>query len=340
MATPAKKKKRRVPARHTEEIPMKIPVPPQPEPIPAKVPSKNMGLRIRLAVVVLAIGAYFYVHHHTSEPAAPGAAAAPASAFTAAPIPPEWGGVLDLKKISSFDVRADTSDFWVSAGGEVIVLAGDGLEDYVNGDLSHTAAIGAGPNEAMACNGNSIYVTDSDNNYISRYHRDFTPAGGFNVPGAVRLLGMTWSNSSRALFVSDVAGQTLYKVSPSGEVLGKRRIDKTNYTAQGFAYDVSEAGDRVVVTDIYNGCIRMVDDVGKGEKTLSGLCGAPTNRRPAMMNNMLYVPCEQSGVVIVVDAQGRNKGYLDIKGAPIIRAGHDGCLYIFTGDEISKYKPI
>lgn len=344
---PAKKKESRVQAGPSKKPPL---IPTAPETFEQKNTESNFpqassmstGTRIRIAAVLAAVGIYFFVHHHFSASAGEAAAPAPAAAAaqpTIQPIPPSWGNELKLEKISSFAVRPDTTDFWVNSKGNAIVLAGDGLEYYVAGELSRTAAIGMGPNQALACNGSSIFVTDSDNNYVSHYNMSFARVGGFAVRGATRLLGMTWSAENDALFISDVAGQILYKISADGTILGKKRIDKTAYSAQGFAYDVAEAGRRLIVTDIYNGCIRLVDPSGKGEVTLQGLCPSEYNRRIALVHGKLYVPCEQSGAIMVVDEHGGNEGYLDIN-SPIVRAGHDGFLYIFVGDEIRKYRAL
>jgi hypothetical protein len=132
----------------------------------------------------------------------------------------------------------------------------------------------------------------------------------------------------------------IYLLSADGKVKQRRKVDLSENSVNGFVYDLAPGPDRLIVTDIYNGRVAFFGSSGKAVKSLTGLCSSNLNRRVAYLNGNLYVPCEQSGAVMVVDGQGHAKGYLEAKGASFARAGHDGFLYVLADGEIRKYKPL
>jgi len=309
------------------------PIPAAPQPAPAS----GGGWKGRVAIAVLVVVALAYYSHRSAAPNAPGAAPA-AGPPALQPIPAEWGSELKLEKVSSLDAPDGVMDFYVGAKGDVYTVTGDTLSWYSAGKLSATAGIGSAPNRSLASDGKSLYVTDSDNATVARFTMGLAAAGGFQIKGASRLLGLAWSASSSLLEVCDVDGQNLYGVTVDGQLKEKRKLPK-GYVA-GFVYDVTETNGRVAVTDIYNGCIYLLSTTGKAVETLERLGPSPHNRRMALVNGNLYVPCDVQGVLLVVDMQGKIKGYVQEKYAPFARSGHDGFLYALSDGEIKKFKPL
>lgn len=338
-----KKKKRVAPARAPKPGPAKAEAAPvRTDPSPSGAAESNLGTRLRVIIVVLAVGVFFFTRWRASRPAtadAAGAAPPAAVAATGFQVPADWGASVKLKEISSFTAPQDTRDFYVSSKGEVVFLTGSSLYDYTAaGDLSYTANLGTGPNRSMACDGKSIYLTDSDNGVIYRFNMDFSAAGSIQVLGGSHLMGIGWSPTDRVLIACEAGGTCYYSVSPDGKTQKKHLLDRSKASTASFIYDVAEDHGGFAITDTSNEYI-ILTSLGGGTQFQPGPGTDTVGRRIAIINGFYYVPCDQ-GPVAIYDDKWAHKGYLDAQNAAYARAGRDGFLYILAQGDILKYKPL
>jgi len=172
----------------------------------------------------------------------------------------------------------------------VVFLTGSSLYDFDSaGDLSHTTSLGTGPNRSMACDGRSIYLTDSDNGVIYRFNMDFSPAGSILVNGASHLMGVGWSPANRTLIACESNGNFYYSVSTDGKSQKKHSLDRSKATTNSFIYDVAEDHGQLAITDTSNEYI-LLTSIGGATRIMPGPGTDTVGRRIAIINGFYYVP--------------------------------------------------
>ncbi|MEX2601031.1 MAG: hypothetical protein WD355_05245 [Balneolaceae bacterium] len=165
--------------------------------------------------------------------------------------------VFTPRTMTALDIGPDGELFALTGDLDITTLSPDG-------SASLSPMFNAGfPTRQLAISGESVFLSDSVGNRLTRYSLEGTLEADLNIDGFTYTT-MTWHNPSKTLYLSGAGGE-LHQVSPEGEWIRSIRTGLTNIS------DITESPEGGLAAVSADQVIHTINLTGNGEPGTPGI---------------------------------------------------------------------